>query len=73
MKKGDDAKSTKDVKEGDGFTLSYLIIHMKILLLDSSWDGDESNQSTTQRFYKLGMTTHWHYIKYFNLNIVCFP
>ena len=38
MKKGDDAKSTKDVKEGDGFTLSYLIIHMKILLLDSSWD-----------------------------------
>ena len=40
MEKGDDAKSTKDVKEGDGFTLSYLIIHMKILLLDSSWDGD---------------------------------
>ena len=23
MKKGDDAKSTKDVKEGDGFILSY--------------------------------------------------
>ena len=25
MEKGDDAKSTKDVKEGDGFTLSYLL------------------------------------------------